>query len=104
MRDADRRLGLVDVLAAGAARPKHVDAQIGWIELDLDVVVDLRRNEYGGERRMAPMTRVERRLAHEAVHARLGAQPTVRVLAVQWIVALLMPATSPADCSSTSTV
>ena len=81
MRDADRRLRLVDVLAAGAARAKHVDAQIRRIQLDLDIVVDLRRHEHGGERRVPSVSRIERRLAHEAVHAELGAQPAVRILA-----------------------
>jgi hypothetical protein len=38
--DADRRFGLVDVLAAGAGRAERVDAQVGRVDLD---VVDRRR-------------------------------------------------------------
>ena len=52
------------------------------IELDLDVVVDLRRHEHGRERRVPAMSRVERRLADQPVHAGFGAQPAVRVLAL----------------------
>ena len=81
VRDADRGLRLVDVLAAGAARAEHVDAQIRGIQLDLDVVLDLGRHEHRGERRMPALTRIERRLAHEAMHAGLRAQPAVRILA-----------------------
>ena len=37
MRDAHRALGLVDVLAAGAAGAVHVDAQVAFVDLDVDV-------------------------------------------------------------------
>ncbi len=40
MRDADRAVGLVDVLAAGARRAIGVDAAIAFVDLDLDAVVD----------------------------------------------------------------
>ena len=42
VREAHGRVGLVDVLAAGAARAIGVDAQVLVVDLDLDVVVDLR--------------------------------------------------------------
>ena len=45
MGQAHRRIGLVDVLAAGAAGTVGVDAQIGVIDFDLDIVVDLRIDE-----------------------------------------------------------
>src|SRR5439155_4199534 len=35
VRDAHRRVGLVDVLAAGARRPKRVDADLGGIDGDV---------------------------------------------------------------------
>src|SRR4029079_18355444 len=38
MRDADRGFGLVDVLAAGAARTHGVDAQVGVIDDDVDLL------------------------------------------------------------------
>src|SRR5690606_9636426 len=47
--DPDRRLGLVDVLAAGAARPERVDAQVLVLDLDLDVVVEFGQHFYRGE-------------------------------------------------------
>ena len=45
---------------------------------------------------------IERRLAHQAVHAGLGAQPAVGILAREADRALLMPATSPSLRSMTS--
>ena len=36
--DADRRVGLVDMLATGAARPVGVDAQILLVDVDVDGV------------------------------------------------------------------
>ena len=38
VRDAHRRVGDVDVLAAGAARAVGVDAQVLLVDLDVDVV------------------------------------------------------------------
>ena len=38
VRDADRGIGDVDVLAAGAARPVGVDAQVLVVDLDVDVL------------------------------------------------------------------
>ena len=83
VRDADRRLGLVHVLAACAARTEHVHAQVGGIQLDLDVVLDLGRDEHGRERRVPAVARVEWRLAHEPVYAGLRAEPAERVLAFE---------------------
>src|SRR6185437_3741946 len=57
---------------------------IRGVDVDLDVVVDLRRNEHGGERGMAPVAGIERRLAHEAVDAGLGPQPPVRVVPLEF--------------------
>ena len=42
MRETDRRVGLVHVLAAGAARAVGVDAQVLVADLDLDVLLDVR--------------------------------------------------------------
>src|SRR4029079_1515739 len=57
VRDPDRRLRLVDVLAARAARAEHVDAQVGGIQLDLDVVLDPGGNDHRRARRVAAVTR-----------------------------------------------
>ena len=51
---------------------------------------------------MAAVAGIERRLAHQAMHAGLGAQPAVGVLALTSTVALFMPATSPGFESMTS--
>ena len=82
MRDAHRRVGLVDVLAAGARGPIGVDAEVLVDQLDLDVVVDLGIDPDRGEAGLPPRVAVERADAHEAVHARFGLQPAVGVGAV----------------------
>ena len=74
---AHGRVGLVDVLAAGALRAEGVDPDLVPVELDLDVVVDLGQDLDQGERRLAAVLRVERADAHEPVDAALGAQPAV---------------------------
>ena len=81
VRDAHGGLGLVDVLAAGAARAHDVDAQVLLVDLDLDGLVDVRVDEDAGERGVPARLRVEGRDAHQPVHARLGAQPAVGPLA-----------------------
>src|SRR5579884_2764494 len=45
VREANRRLRAVDVLAAGAAGPEHVHLQVFGLNVDFDVVVDLRVHE-----------------------------------------------------------
>ena len=81
VRDAHRRVGLVDVLAAGARRPVGIDAQVGRVNLDLERVVDFRVGEDRAEAGMPARVRVERRLAHQTVDPRLRAQHAVGVLA-----------------------
>ena len=71
------RVGLVDVLAAGALGAVRVDPDLVPVELDLDVVVDLGQDLDERERRLAPLLGVERADAHEAMDAALGAQPAV---------------------------
>ena len=79
---ADRAVGLVDVLAAGALGAVGVDPDDVPVELDLDVVVDLGQDLDEGERRLAPLLRVERADADEAMDAALGAQPAVGAPAI----------------------
>ena len=81
VRDPHRGVGLVDVLTARARCAVRVDAQVGRVDLDFDRIVDFRVHEHRRERRVAAARRVERRLAHEAVDARFGAQEAVRVFA-----------------------
>ena len=78
--DAHRGVGLVDVLAARAARAVGVDAQVLVLDLDLDVVVDLGPGEDRGERGLAARVAVEGADADQPVHARLGGEVAVGVL------------------------
>src|SRR5450432_902471 len=80
VRDAHRRVGLVDVLAARAGRPESVDAQIGGVDLDFDGVVDFGVHEHAREGGVSSRVRVEGALAHQPVDAGLGAQVTVGVI------------------------
>jgi hypothetical protein len=78
---AHRGIGLVDVLAAGAGSAVGIDAHIGRVDFDIDRFIDFGIDEYAGERGMAAAGRVERRFAHQAMHAGLGAQETVGIFA-----------------------
>ena len=79
--DAHRRVGLVDVLAAGAGRAVGVDLQVVVLDLDVAGVLDDRRHLDAREARLAAVGGVERRQPHEPVHALLGAVEAVGVLA-----------------------
>src|SRR4051812_2670134 len=80
VRDANGRVGRVYVLAARARRAVGVNAQVLLVYLDLDVLVNLGRDEERGERSLA-RARAEGRYANEAVDARLRREKAVRVLA-----------------------
>ena len=78
VREAHGRVRLVDVLAAGTRRAVGVDAQV--LLVDLHLVDTSSRNgvtSTEAKRRLAAVLRVERRHAHEAVHAALGGQQPV---------------------------
>src|SRR5438445_10516591 len=59
VREAHRRIGLVDVLAARARGTEGVGAHVGGVDLDLDRVVDLGVDEHAREARVAPAGRIE---------------------------------------------
>ena len=82
MGQPDRRLGLVDVLAAGALGAHRVDTHVGFLDVDLDAVVDHRIDGHARERRVPPRVGIERRDAHQAVHAGLGLEPAIGVAAL----------------------
>ena len=82
--DANRRIGLVDVLATGAAGAKGIDAQIRRIDIDLDRIIHFRIDENTGKRSMTAITGIERRFAHQAMHAGFTAQITKRVIAADF--------------------
>jgi len=77
--DAHGGVGLVDVLAAGAAGPVGVGAHIRRVDLDLDGVVDHRIDPGRGETGVPLGRRVIGADAHQPVHPRLGLQPAVGV-------------------------
>ena len=74
--------GLVDVLAAGAAGAHGVDAHVGLFHVDVDAVVDHRIDGDAGERSMPAGIGVEWRDAHQAMHAVLGLEPAIGVVAL----------------------
>ena len=80
--DANGRVGLVDVLAAGAGGAVGVDAQVLVVDLDLNRLVDQRRHVDLRERRVTTLLRVERRDPDQAVDAALGGEQAVGVLAL----------------------
>ena len=82
MRDPHRGVRLVDVLAAGTARPVGVDPEVALVDLDVLVLGQERRDDDLGEGGVAPVGRVERRLADEPVDAALGLVGAVSVLAL----------------------
>src|SRR5579871_3779836 len=65
MREANRGFGPVHMLAAGAAGTKHVDLNILRLQIDFNVLVDLRINEHGGKGRVAARICVEWGDAHQ---------------------------------------
>ena len=76
--EAHGRVGLVDVLPAGALGAERLDAQLVVGDLaDLGVVLDLGQHLDEGERRVAPLLGVERADAHEPVDAPLGTEEAV---------------------------
>ena len=82
VRDAHRRVGRVDVLAAGAGGAIGVDAAVAFLDVDLDVVVDHRKDPDAGKAGVPARVAVVGRDAHQPVHARFGLEPAVGVLAL----------------------
>ena len=79
--EAHRRVGLVHLLAAGPRGAVGVDADVGLLDVDDDVVVDLRGDVHGGEAGLAPGVLVERADAHQPVDSPLGLEEAVGALA-----------------------
>ena len=80
MRDPDRRVGHVDVLAAGTARAVGINPQVLLVDLNLDVLGQLGPDENRGERGVTARRLVERRDPHKPVDARLRQQQPVGVV------------------------
>ncbi len=62
MGNADGRVGFVDVLAAGAAGAKGVDAQVFFVHIDINGVVDFRVDEHRGKRGVATFVGIKREM------------------------------------------
>src|SRR6185437_4630894 len=80
MGETDRRLGLVDVLAASTARPHDVGAHIALVDVDLDAVIHHREHHDAGERSMSARVGIERRDPHQSVHAVFVLEPAIGVV------------------------
>src|SRR5690606_25469319 len=76
--DADRRLGLVDVLAAGAGGTEGVDLEVGRVDLDGDVAGVLGDDRHGRGRGVDAALRFGFRHALHAVGARFELQLRIR--------------------------
>src|SRR5215469_5192863 len=81
MRDADRGIGLVDVLAARARGAVGIDAQIRRIDLDLIDLIELRENRHGARRGVDAPLRLGGGHALHTVRTGLELQPRERPLA-----------------------
>ena len=81
MGQAHGRFGLVDVLAAGTAGTHGVGAHVLLLDVDLDAVVDYGKDRNGRKRRVPPRIRIERRDPHQPMHAGLGLQPAIGIVA-----------------------
>ena len=79
--EADGGVGGVDALAAFAGGAVNVDADIGFVELDVDVFGDFGDDVDGAERRVAALVGIEGADADEAVDAALGFGVAVGVFA-----------------------
>ena len=81
VREAHGRFDFVDVLAAVAAGAESVYAKVFGPDDDFDAVVNFRDDENGGKGRVAPRRLIERRYAHQTMHAAFARQQAVGVFA-----------------------
>lgn len=94
MGEADRGVGRVDALPAGAGGAVHVDADVFFRDVDVVDFLDLEQDLDVREGRLPPALVVERRDPHEAVGALFDREGAVDVGAVTLKVADLIPASS----------
>ena len=91
MPHAHAGLDLVDVLATVAAGTECVPFQVRRVYLDVDGVIDQRIDENRRECGLALALGVERGKTHESVHAVLGFEIAVGVVALDLDVRQLLP-------------
>ena len=82
MRDTDRRIRLVDMLTARAAAAVGVDPQILRVDFHSNILVQLRHDFQHRKRCLAFPRRIERRNAHQTMHAFFVLQIAVGVLSL----------------------
>ena len=70
------------MLATGAGRPVGVDADIGFVDVDVDRIVDHRIDPDRGEGRVPPRLAVIGRDPHKPVDAGFGLHPAIGVVAL----------------------
>src|SRR6266436_7696652 len=80
VREPYRGFGLVDVLPAGAARAHGVGTNVGFLDVDLDAVVDDGKYRDAGKRRVPARIGIEWRYPHQPMHAGFGLQPAIGVV------------------------
>ena len=68
MRDTDRGRRLVDVLSACPARTVRIDTQIVHIDLDIDILLDIRHDITAHERCLTLARRIERGNPNKTVY------------------------------------
>ena len=81
MRDPDRTVGLVDVLAAGAGRAIGIHLQVGRVDLDLNGVIHHRIDPDAGKTGLPPGVGIERADADKPMNAAFGLQPAIGIRA-----------------------
>ena len=81
MGEPDGGLDLVDVLATLAAGAVGVHLQVGFLDLDFDIVIGHGSDIDGGKGGVALLGRIKRRDTDEAMDAALGLEVAVGVLA-----------------------
>ena len=81
MGQPHRRIRLINMLTTSARSPVSISTHIRGINLNLNIVIDLRRHIHRRKRRMTTIARIKRRLAHQPVHTNLRAQPAKGIFA-----------------------
>ena len=80
MGDTHRTVGCVDMLAAGTAGPKCVNADIGVGNINIDGIVDHRITPNAGKARMAAGIAVKGRNANQTVDTGLRLCPAIGIV------------------------
>src|SRR5438270_12800181 len=81
MHNSHGSFDFVDVLAAFATTAKSVDLQVDRVDLNRSGITNFSYNIDTGEGGVPTFVRIKRRDAHEPMHAALGLQVSVGVLA-----------------------